>query len=82
MFWNKKINSDEYEKLAKKITEMSEEISTVSNNLKILETNYNDLRGKFNRKLAGIKQSENNDSITEEKDINNPVILPWNGTFR
>lgn len=80
-FWrNKSLNSDEYEKLTKKIIEFDSKIEKAIVDLKILQTNYDNLRGNFNRKLSGIKKEEATESTEQEKDINNPVILPWNGT--
>lgn len=77
-FWRKNdpINSQEYEKIVKRLIDIDARMEDLSVKYKILETNYNDLRGKFNRKLSGLKKE---DEQVEEKDINNPVILPWNG---
>jgi hypothetical protein len=61
-FWKKKsisnLNSDEYQKLLIKQIELSANINEVISKLKILETNYDNLRGNFNRKLSGIKKEE------------------------
>ena len=87
-FWRrnekKYLNSEEYESISKKVTQLSSTIEELSTKFKVLETNYNDLRGKFNRKLSGIKKEEaNGDELGQEetKTINNPVILPYDGTF-
>jgi len=84
MWGFKRVNSIEYEKLSKRIVELSSICEELQNKFKILETNYNDLRGKFNRKLSGIKKEEaNGEELGQEetKTINNPVILPYDGTF-
>lgn len=79
-FWNKKpLNSEEYEKLQKKIIDLDAKIEKANVDLKILQTNYDNLRGNFNRKLAGIKKEEAQEFDEGEKSINNPVILPVNG---
>lgn len=89
IFWRKNerkyLNSEEYESISKKVTQLSSTIEELSVKFKVLETNYNDLRGKFNRKLSGIKKEEaiQEDIAQEEtKTINNPVILPYDGDFR
>jgi predicted nuclease with TOPRIM domain len=84
MWGFRRVNSIEYEKLSKRIVELSSICEELQNKFKILETNYNDLRGKFNRKLSGIKKEEaNGEELGQEetKTINNPVILPYDGTF-
>lgn len=78
-FWNKKVNSDEYEKLHKKITELSVEISELTAKIRLIQSDNSNLRGQFNRKLSGLKKEE---TPEETKDINNPVILPYDGTFK
>lgn len=75
-----KITSEEYEKLLKRIIEISGSLQELHNKFKILETNYDNLRGNFNRKLSGIKKSE--EEITEEKSETNikpQVLLSPNG---
>jgi len=72
MFWRKKTNdtrekaynSIEYEKCLNRIAELHSELELFKAKLKVLETNYDDLRGKFNRKLNTIKAEE------EKKDLN------------
>jgi len=81
MFWKKtQINSDEYEKLHKKITELVGLIDELKINVTMLQTDCSNLRGQFNRKLQGIKKEEKDlDDSDMEKGINNPVILPDHG---
>ena len=85
MFWNKKknaeqtnLNSAEYEKLLKKSVEVTAKLEELQIKLEVLRTDLQDMRGKFNRKLRGIRLEEEE----ETKDINNPVILPFNGSFK
>lgn len=60
------LNSKEYESVCKKLVEVSSKLEELQNSFKILETNYNNLRGQFNRKLSGLvekpkeEESENN----------------------
>ena len=76
---NETLNSAEYESCAKKLVELSARIEELENKFKILTTNYDNLRGNFNRKLKGLKAEEESE---ETQGINNPVILPYNGTFK
>lgn len=82
-FWRKNkdehLNSNEYESISKKVTELFTELEELKIKFKILETNYDNLRGNFNRKLTGIKKEEETEKATETQNINNPVILPDNG---
>lgn len=83
MFWKKKseLNSAEYEKIWKQVIELNARVDDLANKQKIQETNYENLRGNFNRKLSGIKKAEMSEEEEETKSINNPVILPFNGNF-
>ena len=60
IFWRKNetkyLNSEEYEALLKRVVSLSAITEELHNKFKILETNYHDLRGKFNRKLSGMKK--------------------------
>ena len=78
-FWKKtKINSDEYEYLHKRITELSNLVSELSAKIATVQSDAANLRGQFNRKLSGLKANEEK---TESESINNPIILPWNGNI-
>ena len=92
-FWkkseNEHLNSAEYESVAKKLVEISTRLEELENKIKILTTNYDNLRGNFNRKLAGINSKSKGQDIDAEDEgtgqtqtINNPVILPYNGAFK
>lgn len=74
-----RINSEEYERITKRLIDFSARIEELENKFKILQTNYDNLRGNFNRKLTGIKKEETEE---ETQSINNPVILPYNGSFK
>jgi len=56
MFWHKKpMNSEEYEKLHKKISEISNELAELKRMTKTTWDNTENLRGKFNRQLGKIR---------------------------
>lgn len=79
MFWKKsKVNSDEYEFLLKRISELKAEVAELSSKVAAVTSDAANLRGQFNRKVSGIKKEE---SKEETQSINNPVILPYNGIF-
>jgi len=83
MIWrkNESVNSIEYEKLSKRITELVAEVETIRTKFKILETNYDNLRGNFNRKLSGIKKEEKaEEDIETENNLKPSVFLSPNGS--
>jgi len=69
-----KLNSDEYERLTKKLTELSAELQDLKSRCEAITTNCNSLRGLVNRRLSG------SGSDDETQELNNPVILPDHGT--
>jgi len=77
------MNSEDYEKLSKKITDLATLVEELKVKFRVLETNYDNLRGNFNRKLAGLKKEEADpdpdpmDQKTDSKSINTSVILPY-----
>lgn len=72
-----RINSEEYESVAKKLIELSTRLEELHNKFKILETNYDNLRGNFNRKLAGIRKEEKPEE--SENNLKPSVFLNPNG---
>ena len=79
-FKNEGINSVEYEKLSKRITELVAEVETMRSKIKVLETDNANLRGNFNRKLSGIKKEELQEEEKTESNIKPSVFLSPNGT--
>lgn len=86
MFWNqqkKNMNSEEYDKILKKLSELENKTEVLNGKFKALETNYDLLRGQFNRKLAGLRKEDmapgSSDGAgvppasDEAKDLNSPV---------
>jgi len=82
VFWRNKTNdsgktlirSDEYEDCLKRFVKLDSAIGVLENKFKILETNYDNLRGNFNRKLKGMKEEEQKE---ETKEINTSFELPF-----
>jgi len=52
------MNSEEYDKILKKLSELENKTEVLNGKFKALETNYDLLRGQFNRKLAGLRKEE------------------------
>ena len=78
---NESLNSREYESCSKKLTELSGKIEELDTKFKILGTNYDNLRGQFNRKLSGIKKEEQTEEMQETETNKNPsIFLTPNGT--
>lgn len=88
-FWNrnneKHLNSAEYESIAKKLVEISSRVEELENKFKILGTNYDNLRGQFNRKLSGLKKEEEvgqeEEKTESDKDIKPNIFLSPDGTL-
>ena len=78
--WWKKLKSDEYEDLLKKFLAVNAKIEKVEMELGILNTNYDNLRGNFNRKLSGIKPDKP-EKEESEKNKNSQVFLDPNGNI-
>lgn len=84
MFWQKKDESSnknafgtaEYDGILKRLSELRAEINNLSSDVKTLQTDLDNLRGNFNRKLRGIKEEEQKAEKKEEeqKDINGGYI--------
>lgn len=74
MWWQKKndtskdaLNSAEYERLSKRVTELTGEVGTLKTLCNSLETDVANLRGKFNRKLSGLQKEEEKVEPKEEE---------------
>jgi len=81
MWWNKTDNpsknsmgSDEYERLLKRIIEVDSRTRIFETEIKLMQTNLDNLRGKFNQRLKAIKESE---TTEETKDINTNYDIPF-----
>jgi len=61
------LHSTEYEDCLKRLVKIDSSIALLEAKFKILETNHDNLRGNFNRKLKGLADNEKK----EEKDLNN-----------
>jgi len=86
-FWHRKnetpLRSEEYERVSKRITELAAAVEELQNKFKILETNYNNLRGNFNRKLSGLKEEEKvapkEEEMETDTNLKPTVFLSPNG---
>lgn len=79
MFWHKKsLQSEDYERLSKQITDQSSQLQQLKAAFELLESNVKSLRGLVNRKLSGEKEMQE----SEQKDLSSPVILPYDGSFK
>jgi len=75
MFWRKTPDtnkntmvSDEYRKCLDRFAEINSDVALLKAEIKILQTECDNLRGNFNRKLKALVPEEKKQ---EEKDINN-----------
>lgn len=60
------VNSDEYERISKRISELSARQEILDNKIEMLKTDVSNLRGRFNQRLKGFSKEEE----TQSKDIN------------
>lgn len=67
MFWKKKqetrLTSDEYEKILKRIVELSSSFEEFKIKLLKLETDFRSIRGKLNSHISGEKTEDDIESI-------------------
>lgn len=80
MFWKSKddnirkehLNSDEYERLLKRLLDIVTEVKSNQAQLELLKSDLANLRGNFNRKLAGIvKEEQAKEKPAETESFNN-----------
>ncbi len=73
------MNSQEFEILQKKISEIRMDLSRIEGKFMILEGEFAFLNQKINRKLQGIKRQEEEEEPAKPKNLN-PVekITPFN----
>lgn len=64
-------NSDEYGKVLRRFAEISTDVELCKTQIKVLQTDVDNLRGKFNRKLKGLEKEEEE----KEKNINTDNTL-------
>lgn len=85
MFWRKNDNrdknimdSDSYERIIKRIAELTSRIDIFETKFKLLQTDVENLRGNFNRKLSGIaKEIQESTPKTETESFNNSYDVPF-----
>lgn len=69
MWGNKKINSEEFEIISKKITIINGAVESLQLLFEQLKTNQNSLRGLINRKMSGEKDEREEEAENEPKHI-------------
>jgi len=74
---NNPVNSDEYERLHKRITELDTKIEAVKTSINLLQTDVADLRGAFNSRLAKIRNRGIEESEANVESFNNSVEVPF-----
>jgi DNA anti-recombination protein RmuC len=75
MFWTKKtedlgkkdINTDEYVKCLKRMAEIDSRVESLFNKFNLLQTDMENLRGRFNQKLKSFAEAK---PEAETKDLN------------
>ena len=77
--FKKNLNSEEYEKLLKKLVDVEAKLSVVSTELEQLKTNQNSIRGLINRKLNPEKVDEVVEEGETETNKNPNIFLAPNG---
>lgn len=81
MFWSRSndtrktpLNSNEYESCVRKFVEISARLDTFETKVKFLQTDVDNLRGNFSRKLKGIKLEEEKDQKPTETVIKDEYV--------
>lgn len=61
----KSLNSDEYDKVLRKLSELNSELEIHKAKLSVIRTDLENLRGRFNQRLAKIGADENKEPPKE-----------------
>jgi len=67
-------NSAEYERLSKKITDISSDLAALKGQLEIHKTDLANLRGKFNQRLRGREDQSTDQPAKPEEFINSNEV--------
>jgi len=87
-FWfgkKEKLRSEEYETLLNRIVALSGDVAELRQQIKLVSTDNNNLRGRFNRQLAGLPKEEEKVAPKEEekpaeaKPLNTPSPKVFTG---
>lgn len=87
MFWNKKqVEEPTYQrKLADindQLADLTRQMKQIRDDLEKMEIKVLESRKVYQRKLKNLVGDEEETQMEESKGINNPVILPYNGSFK
>jgi len=87
MFWKKKdeglnknsnaISSDEYGKCLTRFAELHSEFTILKTEVKALQTDVDNLRGRFNSRLKGLKTEEEKAEDKKTETINNSEFIAF-----
>ena len=87
MFFKKK--EPEEPSIQRKLIEFSDEIAALKRDMKDIRDSLEKMEIKvlesrkvYQRKLKNLVGDEETEEMSETKGINNPVILPYNGSFK
>ena len=87
MFWNKKQPEEQsyQRKLAEvndQLADLTRQMKQIRDDLEKMEIKVLESRKVYQRKLKNLVGDEEETQMEETKGINNPVILPYNGSFK
>lgn len=69
MFWHKKkLQSEEFEILLKRVITLEAELQTIRNKVEAVDSNNHSLRGLVNRKLGRVKEEDDMESENSLKN--------------
>jgi len=82
MFWRNKnlgeknINSNEYDSVLKKISEINAELELFKTKLNLIKTDLDNLRGRFNQRIAKGREGDDKEAGEPTKELNNGEFIP------
>lgn len=76
LFWKKHDNTNqnasiplEYDRLLRRLSDVSAEIELLKTTVKVMQTDLDNLRGNFNRKLKGLEKEEKTEENPKPQNI-------------
>ena len=87
MFWNKKqVEEPNFQRkladFSDQLADLTRQMKQVRDDLEKMEIKVLESRKVYQRKLKNLVGDEEETQMEETKGINNPVILPYNGSFK
>lgn len=71
------IRSHEFEICLNRITELNSRIAILETDLKVTQTNLDNLRGRFNQRLSKLDIEERREEKAKSENINNDTYIPF-----